>query len=89
MIRTVVASCVTVATLAAVDVRPSVAEIYRPWCVQYFGGLSGTSSCAFSSYAQCMETARGNGAYCYQNPTLPYGDRAQEAVGGGQRLKRR
>lgn len=52
--------------LAAVEVRPAVAEIYRPWCVQYFG--RGGTTCAFDSYAQCMETARGAGAYCYQNP---------------------
>jgi hypothetical protein len=53
--------------LAAVEARPAAAEIYRPWCVQYYGRSGGTT-CTFDSYAQCMETARGAGAYCYQNP---------------------
>jgi Protein of unknown function (DUF3551) len=54
--------------LVTIDVGPAVAEVYRPWCVQYLGGISGGTTCAFDSYAQCMETARGNGAYCYENP---------------------
>jgi hypothetical protein len=55
--------------LAVVDSRPVAAEIYRPWCVQYAGanGDNGTT-CAFTSYEQCMLTARGTGAYCVQNP---------------------
>jgi Protein of unknown function (DUF3551) len=58
--------------LAAVEARQAGAEIYRPWCVQYFG--NGRTSCAFDSFEQCMETARGNGAYCHQNPWyLQYG----------------
>lgn len=52
--------------LAGVGAPPASAEIYRPWCVQYFG--RGGTTCAFDSYAQCMETARGSGAYCSQNP---------------------
>jgi Protein of unknown function (DUF3551) len=52
--------------LAGVGAPPASAEIYRPWCVQYFG--RGGTTCAFDSYAQCMETARGGGAYCSQNP---------------------
>ena len=70
-IRAVSVAGVLVA-LAAVDARPAVAEIYRPWCVTYFG--NGRTSCAFESFEQCMETARGNGAYCQQNPWyLQYG----------------
>jgi len=65
MIRAVSLATLLVAA-AAVDARSAAAEIYRLWCVQYFGGLGTT--CAFDSYAQCMETARGGGAYCYQNP---------------------
>ena len=77
------------AALAAIDARPATAEIYRPWCVQYFGGISGGTTCAFSSFEQCMETARGNGAYCYQNPWyLQYGS-GQEQGGDRPRAKRR
>jgi len=80
MIRAVVTAFVVAVAFAAVGTRPSSAEVYRPWCVQYFGGLSGGTSCTFYSYEQCMQTARGNGAYCYQNPWyLQYGGSAPEA----------
>lgn len=68
MIRNAVAIATALVALTAIDARPAAAEVYRPWCVQYFGGLSGGTTCAFMSYEQCMETARGNGAYCYENP---------------------
>jgi len=68
MIRSAVSIATALVALAAIGARPAAAEVYRPWCVQYFGGLSGGTSCAFISYEQCMETARGNGAYCYENP---------------------
>jgi len=62
------------AALAVIDVRPGAAEVYRPWCVQYMGGYSSAISCTFYSFEQCMETARGNGAFCVQNPWyLQYG----------------
>jgi Protein of unknown function (DUF3551) len=68
MIRSAFAIAAALLASAAIDARPAAAEVYRPWCVQYFGGISGGTTCAFDSYAQCMETARGNGAYCYENP---------------------
>ena len=68
MIRNAVSIAAALVALAAIAARPASAEVYRPWCVQYFGGISGGTTCAFSSYEQCMETARGNGAYCYENP---------------------
>jgi hypothetical protein len=68
MIRSALAITAALVASAAIDARPAAAEVYRPWCVQYFGGISGGTTCAFDSYAQCMETARGNGAYCYENP---------------------
>ena len=37
------------------------AEIYRPWCAQYYGANSGGTNCGFISYEQCMMTARGAG----------------------------
>ena len=57
------------ATLA-IDAQPAAAEIYRPWCVQYGGndGDNGTT-CAFTSFEQCMMTARGGGGFCIQNPS--------------------
>lgn len=76
---------IALAALALIDARATAAEAYPPWCVQYFGSFSGASSCAFYSFEQCMETARGNGAYCYQNPALlQYGPGGQ---GGSDRQR--
>jgi hypothetical protein len=63
------------AAFAAIDARPSYAEIYRPWCAQYFGRGSSTN-CGFTSYEQCMMTATpGSGAWCVRNPWyLAYGE---------------
>ena len=70
-------------SLIAIDARPTSAEIYRPWCVQYQGSRNGSTSCAFTSFEQCMMTARGAGAYCVQNPWyLQYGS---GQVGTGSR----
>jgi hypothetical protein len=51
------------AALAMIDARPGVAEIYRPWCVDY----GGSTNCGFTSYEQCMMTASGNNAWCMRN----------------------
>ena len=51
---------------AIIDARPSGAETYRPWCVQY-SGRSGARSCAFTSFEQCMMTA-GPGTYAADQP---------------------
>jgi hypothetical protein len=60
--------------LAASNPRPAAAETYRPWCVQYID-KSGATSCAFTSFEQCMMTARGAGAQCVQNQWyLQYGE---------------
>jgi Protein of unknown function (DUF3551) len=59
----------TLSSLAAIDAGPTVAEVYRPWCVQYSGSRSGATNCGFTSYQQCRMTATpGSGAYCVQNP---------------------
>ena len=47
---TVVSAVLTLPSLIAFDARPAVAEIYRPWCVQYLGGNGDNgTSCAFTS----------------------------------------
>jgi hypothetical protein len=59
--------------LAAIASLPAAAEVYRPWCVGYTATI--TQSCTFTSYEQCMETARGGGGECSQNPWyLRYGE---------------
>ena len=82
----------TLSSLAAIDARPTAAEIYRPWCVQYQGSRSGATNCGFTSYQQCMMTATpGSGAYCVQNPWYLYygsGGQKPETTGRGERTRR-
>jgi hypothetical protein len=83
---------IALCALTTIDVRPSAAEIYRPWCAQYVGGDGNNgTTCAFSSYEQCMLTARGAGAYCVQNPWYmqygPGGERP-DTTGRGERTRR-
>jgi hypothetical protein len=89
IIRAAACMVIAFAALAAVDARPSTAEVYRPWCVDYpHDGVS----CAFTSYEQCMLTARGNGGVCVQNPWfLRYGDgqKGSETTGQGAQPRRR
>jgi len=76
-----------VAVLAAVDSRPAAAEIYRPWCLHYQPD-NGTN-CGFTSYEQCLASARGAGAKCVQNPWyLQYGS-GQKASDQDERPRRR
>jgi hypothetical protein len=62
MIRTF--ALLALATLTVIDVRPSVAEIYRPWCADY----GGSTNCGFTSFEQCRMTASGTNTFCVQNP---------------------
>jgi len=50
-----------------IDVRPSVAQEY-PWCAMYNGRGGGGMNCGFVSFGQCLETVRGVGGVCMQNP---------------------
>jgi Protein of unknown function (DUF3551) len=46
---------------------PAQAQNY-PWCALYNGGgAGGGTNCGFVSFAQCMATARGLGAFCTVN----------------------
>jgi len=74
------------AAFTIIHACPSAAEIYRPWCVQYTGGKGDDgTTCAFTSYEQCMLTARGGGAICVQNPWyLQYGSGQKETASTGQ-----
>ena len=82
---------IALCALTTIDVRPSAAEIYRPWCAQYVGGDGNNgTNCTFSSYEQCMLTARGAGAYCVQNPWyLQYGPGGQRPDSAGRRERTR
>ena len=87
MMMTRVAFALLASATLAVEVQPAAAEIYRPWCVQHGSsdGDNGTT-CAFTSFEQCMMTARGGGGFCVQNPWyLAYGSgqKSPESTGSG------
>ena len=66
-------SLAMLALAAAALTAPSPAQAapYWPWCSQYADQDTGHTSCAFISWEQCMETARGMGGYCFANPYPP------------------
>jgi hypothetical protein len=86
--RTSALVLITVGTMIIMDPRPSAAEVYRPWCVQYTGRDGGTN-CGFTSYQQCMMTATpGSGAICVRNPWYEYyGDRSPSRQSVRQRTR--
>ena len=43
------------------------------WCASMGGDFG--FDCSYDTFAQCMETARGLGNYCLQNPRVPAGNR--------------
>jgi Protein of unknown function (DUF3551) len=52
------------------------AQIY-PWCAIYSSEATGGTNCGFTTFEQCMETARGLGSLCqpntqYQPPPGPH-----------------
>lgn len=54
------------AVLAAVAGTPLTATAQNfPWCSLFHDGAG--TNCGFSSYEQCMATARGSGGFCVAN----------------------
>jgi uncharacterized protein DUF3551 len=45
--------------------KPAEAQNY-PWCAIYDGGGGGIN-CGFTTFQQCMDTARGMGSLCQPN----------------------
>ena len=60
---------ITVSTLTAVILFGTSAEAQNyPWCAIYSeGGAGGGTNCGFTTFEQCMETARGLGSLCQPN----------------------
>jgi hypothetical protein len=51
---------------AIVVAIPSAAQAQNyPWCSNFHDGAG--TNCGFSTYEQCMATARGTGGYCAPN----------------------
>ncbi len=70
MIARMIFAVPALATAMLIQPHSASAAPYWPWCSQYFS--RGTShACAFSSWEQCMDTVRGIGGYCYNNPYPP------------------
>jgi hypothetical protein len=80
MFMKLVLSALAVIAASAVLGTPANAQNY-PWCALYNGGgAGGGTNCGFVSFAQCMETARGLGAFCTMNtqyvaPSGPHSQR--------------
>jgi Protein of unknown function (DUF3551) len=51
-------------TLASIA-TPAAAQTNFPWCSNFSDGAG--VNCGFSSYEQCMMTARGSGGTCERN----------------------
>ena len=90
LMKTVCAAVTLLAFSSLFDVRPSYAEIYRPWCVVYQGSRGGGTNCSFTSFQQCMMTGGpGTGGSCVQNPWyLAYGSARSGEVNDKVRRKR-
>jgi hypothetical protein len=57
--------------IAALSFSSSGAEA-APWCAQY-SVHGGATNCGFYSFQQCLQTVRGIGGFCSQNPFEAYG----------------
>jgi hypothetical protein len=55
-------------TAAALAPRPAAALNY-PWCATYYDSSRGMTSCAFTSFGQCLATVSGIGGHCSTNPS--------------------
>jgi len=53
-----------IASIAVAASSAARAQNY-PWCSNFHDGAG--TNCGFSSYEQCMATARGSGGYCAPN----------------------
>jgi len=60
--------CAALGAIALLGLAPGHAAEPYPWCF-VDQTMSGATTCAFVSYAQCYATAAGgNGGYCIENP---------------------
>jgi len=53
-----------IASIAVAASSAARAQNY-PWCSNFHDGAG--TNCGFSTYEQCMATARGSGGYCAPN----------------------
>ena len=67
MQKLVLGTLILSATVAA-GLRPAVAQ-NLPWCL--VNDQKGSTSCAFTSREQCLQSTGGNVGHCIANPAAP------------------
>jgi hypothetical protein len=64
LLPALIGCCASMMVLAALG-APATAQNNFPWCANFADGAG--INCGFSSYEQCMATARGSGGSCSEN----------------------
>jgi Protein of unknown function (DUF3551) len=74
---------VSAALMEVTELASAQSPYSYPWCSrQTYGGRNDTTTCYFTSYAQCRTTISGIGGWCYQNPAY---NGARDAVRARQK----
>jgi hypothetical protein len=73
LITLVVGALIGSVALPSQNVANAESRRIPRWCASMGGDFG--FDCSYDTFAQCMETARGLGNYCLQNPRLPAGNR--------------
>ena len=84
----------TIAAALAADVQAVSAQnesfFQERYCTRSMGGFrfGGNLDCSYRTWQQCIESARGLGRYCLQNPWW-HGPRGQPSTQGKSRRRNR
>jgi Protein of unknown function (DUF3551) len=78
-------SCALVLAALALTSSPAASQ-WAPWCLSEGGKDEGAVTCIFHSFEQCLETLRGIGGSCGQNP---YSSSGTPQPGDARRDKRK
>jgi Protein of unknown function (DUF3551) len=60
---------VSAALIGMTELASAQSPYSYPWCSRQVAGKGDTTTCYFTSYAQCMTTISGIGGWCYRNPS--------------------
>ena len=82
------AVAVTAVACLAEAPQATAEQINYPWCTSGAGQDFGANNCGFSTFEQCLASARGNGQSCGPNPFYePPAARPTNAGKPAKRLK--
>ncbi|HWM48174.1 MAG TPA: DUF3551 domain-containing protein [Xanthobacteraceae bacterium] len=73
------------ATLGSAGPATAAGGPTYPWCTTGAAQEFGARNCGFVSFEQCLESARGNGQFCEQNPA--YSPPAAKAARRGRQKR--